>query len=119
ARTRCGTASRPTWSPVGPICGRCKRCSATPASVRRKSTRTSIQPGSRRSTGSFTRAGDLRTEFVPFDCRQSFRQLLFFVVESDAALPFFDGPQEVVAFGLRGPNGFPLLEPDFILPFTL
>ncbi len=44
-RTRCGTASPRTSWRAGPICGRCKRCSATPASPRHSSTRTSIRRG--------------------------------------------------------------------------
>ena len=38
----CGTVSPRTCWQAGPICGRCKRCSATPASPPRKSTPTSI-----------------------------------------------------------------------------
>ena len=56
--TPCGPASPPTSSPhtlrhsfathcwpAAPTCGRCRRCSATPASPRRRSTRTSIPRG--------------------------------------------------------------------------
>ena len=40
ARTRCGTVLPRTCWPAAPTCGRCRRCSATPASPRRRSIRT-------------------------------------------------------------------------------
>ena len=45
APTPCGTASPRTCSPAGPTCGKFRRCSATPASPPRKSTRMSITRG--------------------------------------------------------------------------
>ncbi len=43
--TPCGTASPRTCSPAAPICGRCKKCWATPALPPRRFTRTSIPRG--------------------------------------------------------------------------
>ena len=48
-----------------------------------------------------------------------FFEFALLVVEADTALPFFDGPKKVVALGFGGPDGFPLFQPDFILPFAL
>ncbi len=45
ARTRCGTVSPRTCWPAAPICGKCKKCWATPTFARRKFTRTSIRRG--------------------------------------------------------------------------
>ena len=45
ARTRCGTALPRTCWPAAPTCGKCRSCSATPASPPRRSTRTSISRG--------------------------------------------------------------------------
>ena len=61
ARTRCGTVSPRTCWPAAPIYAWCRKCSATPASRRRRSTRTSITPGSRPCTSSFIREHRTRT----------------------------------------------------------
>ena len=55
-RTPCVTATPPTSWTVARISGRCRSCSATRTSRRRRSTRTSARNGSSRSTGARTPA---------------------------------------------------------------
>jgi integrase len=45
ARIRCGTVLQPMCWRAAPTCARCKKCSATPASPRRKSIPMSIRRG--------------------------------------------------------------------------
>ena len=67
ARTRCGTASPRIWWQAGPICGKCRKCSGTPASRPRKSTPTSTPAGSRKSTANSI-LGRRRRNFVAAFC---------------------------------------------------
>ena len=60
ARTRSGTPPRRTCSTAARTSAPCRRCSATRASGRRRSTRTCRWSGSPRATGSPTRAADRR-----------------------------------------------------------
>src|SRR3972149_4900738 len=56
-RTRCAIRSQRTCSRAAPTCARCRRCSATPTSARRRSTRMWTASTCGRCTGSIIRAG--------------------------------------------------------------
>ena len=60
ARTRSGTPSRRTSSTAAPTCASCRRCSGTPTSRPRRSTRTSRRGACARSIASTIRARERR-----------------------------------------------------------
>jgi integrase/recombinase XerD len=62
--TPCGTASPRTCWPAGPICARCRKCSAMQAVRPPSATRTSIAIGSRPFTSSFNHAAKLRARIT-------------------------------------------------------